>query len=223
MRSLVLGPLAGQYDLIIVQFLPTQPCNLIGPLPGKHEQLDDRAVVVVKTFGPNCFQFWRSCRLHLTLRAARLMPRLAPFYWKNAGALCYARLSGTTTASRSSTIAIMHHGEVMMCIAGGMAHAKHLDDGTDWRKHASSADVSIARRHRGKLGDAAKSWGQYEEDTAALVNKYWAMIEAVAARLMKVDVMDANDIDSICRRVVRQQHLGGGNRRVVRRQLLKRR
>jgi hypothetical protein len=100
-----------------------------------------------------------------------------------------------------------HHAEVVMCIAGPMAHAKLLGDITDWREHASNADMSIARYHRGKLGDAAKSWDRYAQDTAALINKHWPMIEAVAARLMKVDLLNAREIDDICRRVVRRQHL----------------
>ena len=101
-----------------------------------------------------------------------------------------------------------HHGEVVMCIAGGMAEAKLLGEPSeDWRRLASSSDQSIASRHRGRLGDAKKSWEEYENDTAALVNEHWAKIEAVAARLMKVDVVGAGEIDSICQGVVRQQHL----------------
>jgi hypothetical protein len=103
-----------------------------------------------------------------------------------------------------------HHGEVIMCIAGGMVEAKHQGDGCEqWRKHASSGDMSIARRHRSKLGDKAKSWDQYEQDTAALINKHWPKVEAVAARLMKVDFVGVDEIDGICRRVVRRQHLKG--------------
>jgi hypothetical protein len=41
--------------------------------------------------------------------------------------------------------------------------------------------------NRDELGDAAQSWEEYERDSAALVNEYWPMIEAVAARLMKLD------------------------------------
>jgi hypothetical protein len=100
-----------------------------------------------------------------------------------------------------------HHAEVVMCIAGPMAHAKLLGDITDWREHASNGDMSIARYRRGKLGDAAKSWDRYAQDTAALINKHWPMVEAVAARLIKVAFLDAGEIDSICRRVVRRQHL----------------
>jgi hypothetical protein len=105
-----------------------------------------------------------------------------------------------------------HHAEVVMCIAGPMAEAKYLGDITGWREHASSADMSIARRHRAKLGDAAKSWDQYKQDTAALIDKHWPMVEAVAARLMKVDLLDAREIDSICQRVVRRQHLRSARR-----------
>jgi hypothetical protein len=98
------------------------------------------------------------------------------------------------------------HAQVVMCIAGPMADAK-VQGHTDWRSEASGPDKSIARRYNGKLGDAAKSWEQYEEETAALVDKHWAKIEAVAAHLMKVDFVGASEIDSICQRVVRRQHL----------------
>jgi hypothetical protein len=100
-----------------------------------------------------------------------------------------------------------HRAEVVMCIAGPMAHAKLLGNINDWRIHASSSDMAIAGRHRSQLGDAGKSWKQYEDDAERLVNKHWPFIEAVAARLMKVDFVDAYQIDSICRRVVRRQHL----------------
>jgi hypothetical protein len=45
----------------------------------------------------------------------------------------------------------------------------------------------MAMTNRDELGDAAQSWEEYERDSAALVNEYWPMIEAVAARLMKLD------------------------------------
>jgi hypothetical protein len=67
--------------------------------------------------------------------------------------------------------------------------------------------MAIARDHRRELGGAAKPWEQYAKETAALVEKYWPMIEAVAARLMKVDFLSGWQIDDICRRVVRRQHL----------------
>jgi hypothetical protein len=103
-----------------------------------------------------------------------------------------------------------HHAEVIMCIAGPMADANERGDITKWRAQASSSDMSIARHHRRELGDAAKSWEEYEQDTAALVNKYWPLIEAVAARLTKVSFAGAHEIDAICRRVVRRQHLKSG-------------
>jgi hypothetical protein len=70
--------------------------------------------------------------------------------------------------------------------------------------------MSIARDHRRKLGDAAKPWERYAKETAALVDKCWPMIEAVAARLMKVDFLSGGEADDICRRVVRRQHLRQG-------------
>jgi ATP-dependent Zn protease len=100
-----------------------------------------------------------------------------------------------------------HHSEVVMCIAGPMAHAELQGDCTKWSEHASNSDMSIARRHRRELGDAAKSWEEYEQETLRLVRKYWAMIEAVAAKLLKVNTLSGNDVGDICRRVVRRQHL----------------
>jgi hypothetical protein len=38
--------------------------------------------------------------------------------------------------------------------------------------------MSIARRHRSKLSEAAKSWEEYEQETAALVERHWLMIAA---------------------------------------------
>jgi ATP-dependent Zn protease len=102
-----------------------------------------------------------------------------------------------------------HAVEIVMCIAGPMAQAEMQGDYTRWREHASSADMAIARRHRGDLGDEAKSWEEYEQEALRLVRKYWTMIEAVAARLLKLNTLSGYDIDAICRRVVRRQHLRG--------------
>ena len=102
-----------------------------------------------------------------------------------------------------------HHGEVIMCIAGGMAEAKHQSGKCDWRELASSSDMSIARHHRRELGDKTKAWEHYVEETRVLVDRHWSLIEAVAARLMKVDFVGVGEIDRICRRVVRRQHLKG--------------
>lgn len=101
-----------------------------------------------------------------------------------------------------------HTAEILMSIAGPMAQAELIDrDGTQWRQYASSPDMSIARHHRRELGDAAKSWEHYEQETLTLVRKFWPMIEAVAARLLKEKFLSGYDIDNICRRVVRRQHL----------------
>jgi hypothetical protein len=97
-----------------------------------------------------------------------------------------------------------HRAEIVMCFAGPMAEAK-LRNQKDWRSLASNADRSIARHHRGELGDAAKSWNEYEQGATALVDKYWPMIEAVATRLMKVDWIGGDEVDDICGRVKRQQ------------------
>ena len=72
--------------------------------------------------------------------------------------------------------------------------------------------MDIARYHRRELGGAAKPWEQYAKETAALVDKHWPMIEAVAARLMKVDFLSGGQVDDICRRVVRRQHLKRGRK-----------
>jgi hypothetical protein len=99
-----------------------------------------------------------------------------------------------------------HRAEIVMCIAGPMAEAQLVGDAMKWREKASSADMSIARFHRGKLGELAKSWEQYERETAALVDRHWPMIEAVASRLMKVDWINGNEVDDICARVTRRQY-----------------
>lgn len=103
-----------------------------------------------------------------------------------------------------------HHAEIVMCIAGGMTEAIHMgDDPSTWRKLASGAsgDMGVAGRHRVALGDKAKSYDAYEADALMLVKKFWPMIEAVAAELQKRNFLSAYDMDLICRRVVRRQHL----------------
>jgi hypothetical protein len=106
-----------------------------------------------------------------------------------------------------------HAAEIVMCIAGPMAQAEMRGDYTRWRDHASNSDMEIARRHRRELGNEAKSWEEYEQETLRLVRKYWAMIEAVAAKLLKEETLSGYDIDAICRRVVRRQHLKIGRDR----------
>lgn len=102
-----------------------------------------------------------------------------------------------------------HRAEIVMCFAGPMAEARLRNrDGDDrpWQILASSSDMWIARHHRGELGEAAKPWEDYEREAAALVDKYWPMIEAVAERLMKVDYVTGHEVDAICARVARQEH-----------------
>jgi hypothetical protein len=97
-----------------------------------------------------------------------------------------------------------YHAEVVMCLAGAIAEAKLLGK-TNWRPLASSSDMSIAREFRKELGEAAKSWQHYEQEASTLVDKFWAMIEAVAARLTKVGFIGTYELDCICCRVARQQ------------------
>ncbi len=103
-----------------------------------------------------------------------------------------------------------HHGEVCMCIAGGMAQMIHESGNPmKWRDHASPADVAIARNHRRKLGDKAKSWEAYEQETLTMLRTplVWKMVEAVATALLKREILSGYDLDLICRTVVRRQHL----------------
>ena len=55
----------------------------------------------------------------------------------------------------------------------------------------------------GKLGDAAKSWEDTAGGCARLIRKRWLMIEAVAARLLKVDTAQRACHSRRLRRVVR--------------------
>lgn len=101
-----------------------------------------------------------------------------------------------------------HHGHIKTSIAGPMTDAIHCSaDPMTWRKRASYSDMYGVRWHRNKLGAKAKSAAEYAADTLALVRKYWPMIAAVAARLLKAEFLSGHDIDAICRRVVRGQHL----------------
>jgi hypothetical protein len=97
-----------------------------------------------------------------------------------------------------------HRGEIIMCMAGPMAEAKLRNHEAGWRPLASRADKSIMRHHHSELGEAAQSWEEYERQTTALVDKYWPMIEAVAARLTKVEWIGGSEVDDICGRVARQ-------------------
>ena len=103
--------------------------------------------------------------------------------------------------------------EILLCMAGAMAEAvyrEHADPLTAWRKLASPSDMSGARLGRRKLGETAKSWPEYASECLELVRQYWAMIEAVAKALVQKETLSGYEVDSICQRVVRRQHLKTG-------------
>jgi hypothetical protein len=105
-----------------------------------------------------------------------------------------------------------HESEVLMCIAGGMAEAMHRDDPTawkNWKSWASGPDIRIARDHRGQI-ERPETWEHYEGLTHAMLLKFWPMIEAVAAALVRHGFLDAGEVDRICVGVVRRQHLKMG-------------
>jgi hypothetical protein len=95
---------------------------------------------------------------------------------------------------------------ILNAIAGPMAEAELLNgDGTQWRSLASgSGDMRNMRYARRNLA-RPKSWPKYEQQALTLVRKFWPMIEAVAARLLKDETLSGGDVDSICQRVRRQQ------------------
>jgi hypothetical protein len=103
--------------------------------------------------------------------------------------------------------------EIVLCIAGGMAeavHNEHPDPLTAWRTLASPSDMQGARFGRRTLGESAKSWPEYASECLELVRRYWAMIEAVADTLLEKETLSGADVNSICQRVVRRQHLKAG-------------
>jgi hypothetical protein len=103
------------------------------------------------------------------------------------------------------------HADIITSIAGGMAEAEYLKDGSTWRKHASSGDMQNIGFSFKQLGDAARPFDEYVAECSALVKQHWSKIEAVAARLLKEDTLSGGDIYAICwrdaRNVVRRQHL----------------
>jgi hypothetical protein len=103
------------------------------------------------------------------------------------------------------------HADIITNIAGGMAEAEYLNDGSTWRKHASTGDMSNIGFARQKLGAAARPIEEYAAECLALVNQHRSKIEAVAERLLKEETLSGTDLYAICwrdaRNVVRQQHL----------------
>jgi hypothetical protein len=98
---------------------------------------------------------------------------------------------------------------ILNAIAGPMAEAELLnDDGTQWRSFVSDGDMRNMRYAQRNLA-RPKSWPQYEQQALTLVRKFWPMIEAVAARLLKDETLSGGDVDSICQRVRRHQIKNG--------------
>jgi len=99
------------------------------------------------------------------------------------------------------------HAHVRCSLAGGIAEAILRGEPDEWKKFASSGDMGNARRNRKKLGTNAKSWEQYTDETCALVREHWAMIEAVAKALKEKGYLHAQQVESICNRLARRQHV----------------
>jgi hypothetical protein len=115
---------------------------------------------------------------------------------------------GNPLPKRRLISAAEHEAEILMCIAGGMAEAEHKGvDPMTWRDLASAADMSIARDHMRPLGAKARSWEEYERETLALIREHWPKIEAVAADLLEHETLSGFDIDDICCKIVRRQHI----------------
>jgi hypothetical protein len=114
---------------------------------------------------------------------------------------------GNATAQSSRD----YHADIVMTIAGGMAQAEHMKDGSAWREHASPGDMRSIGYGRRKLGNAARSIEDYATECSALVKQHWSKIEAVAAKLLKEETLSGSDLYDVCwrdaRNVVRRQHL----------------
>jgi hypothetical protein len=115
---------------------------------------------------------------------------------------------GNTRKRHKYTVA-EHHAGIHCDIAGPMAEAELRGDPTQWRKHASPADMTLARNSRRQLGKVAKEWPEYERETLVLVRKFWSMIEAVAKALLDRGTLSGGDVDDICRRIARKHHKQG--------------
>jgi hypothetical protein len=104
-----------------------------------------------------------------------------------------------------------HRADIVTSIAGGIAEAEHMKDGSTWREHASSGDMQCISYARGKLGETARPIEEYAAECSTLVKQHWSKIEAVAAKLLKEEALSGSDLYDICwrdtRNVVRRQHL----------------
>jgi hypothetical protein len=122
--------------------------------------------------------------------------------------------AGNKVPPRREVSQYEHESEILMSIAGGMAERMHcnrndLTPWKDWKSAASNSDIRIARDHRGEI-ERPETWEHYETLTHEMLLKYWPMVQAVAAALMRRKFLDAREVDSICGRVVRRQHLKAG-------------
>jgi hypothetical protein len=110
------------------------------------------------------------------------------------------------------------HAHIVISMAGGMAEAEYLKDGSRWddRPGTRGDERNITNDQR-KLGLEARKPDEYEAECKALLVKYWPMVEAVANRLLKEETIGGGEIYSLCERiarnVVRRQHLKGRCRR----------
>ena len=111
-----------------------------------------------------------------------------------------------------SEVARDWHAEAVVDIAGGMAEAEFLKDGSKWRElEGTRTDRRNLAFRRHKLGDMARSVEEYEVKCEKLIKQHWSLIEAVAAKLLKEETLSGSDVYGICwraaRNVVRRQHL----------------
>jgi hypothetical protein len=128
----------------------------------------------------------------------------------------YANLTDTDAfgnAVTSSPSKRDHHAHIVICMAGGMAEAEYLKDGSRWDdRQGTRGDERNISNDRRKLGLEARKPDEYEAECKALIVKYWPMVEAVANRLLKEETIGGGEIYSLCERiarnVVRRQHLG---------------
>jgi hypothetical protein len=105
-----------------------------------------------------------------------------------------------------------YHDHIVVSMAGGMAEAKYLKDGSRWDdREGVSSDVRHIAADRRRLGRDARSHDEYAAECKALITKHWPMIEAVANRLLKEEIIGGSEVYLICERVarhvVRRQHL----------------
>ena len=107
-----------------------------------------------------------------------------------------------------------HHASIVISMAGGMAEIEYSkgEDVRKWNELAGTrTDQSHIKDYRRKLGENARKPEEYESECRELVARHWALIEAVANRLLKEETVGGTEILELCERiarnVVRRQHL----------------